>query len=395
MYLRQNIVETMQSWLGITGNSTGHKNIIAIYNSYSPLPRGVKMTTAYAWCAATVSAAFIKNGYTALIPIECSCGKMITLAKGMGIWQESDAFAPAPGDIIFYDWSDKTGSVSDNTTGHDHVGIVETCDGKNITVIEGNYNNKVQRRNIKVNGNYIRGFITPKYDSVVVEKDNSDVLVQDDNFVWNALYNTIRNEYGVAGIMGNLKAESCVRSNNLQDSCASRLGISDETYTKQINNGTRDFIDNCGYGICQWTSASRKKNLKKYLDSKGLPIESLKGQLEFMIKELKETYPKTYETLVKAVTVEEASTRFMYYYEAPKNRGSKTVKDARKKNSEAYYEKFAKNKVFEEYHIAAKGESLSKIASKFGISLAEIKALNPWCKAPLYIVPLGKEVRVK
>lgn len=47
------------------------------------------------------------------------------------------------------------------------------------------------------------------------------------------------------------------------------------------------------------------------------------------------------------------------------------------------------------YHKAKAGEGLYKIAKIYGISKDEIKRLNPWCKAPMYIVPLGKQVRIK
>lgn len=45
----------------------------------------------------------------------------------------------------------------------DHVGIVVSCDGKTIKVIEANRSNSVGYREIAVNGRYIRGFITPHY----------------------------------------------------------------------------------------------------------------------------------------------------------------------------------------------------------------------------------------
>lgn len=47
------------------------------------------------------------------------------------------------------------------------------------------------------------------------------------------------------------------------------------------------------------------------------------------------------------------------------------------------------------YHKARAGEGLYKIARLYNISKAEIKHLNPWCKGPMYLVPLGKQVRVK
>ena len=45
------------------------------------------------------------------------------------------------------------------------MGIVESCDGKTITVIEGNKNDAVGERQIAINGKYIRGFGLPNYAS--------------------------------------------------------------------------------------------------------------------------------------------------------------------------------------------------------------------------------------
>ena len=86
---------------------------------------------------------------------------MIELMKKLGSFVENDAYVPLPGDILFYDWQD-TGK-GDSVGAPDHVGIVEKISGGVITVIEGNYSDMVKRRNIAVNGRYIRGFGVPKY----------------------------------------------------------------------------------------------------------------------------------------------------------------------------------------------------------------------------------------
>lgn len=161
-YDRNKIVEVMNLWVGATSGSNMHKTILDIYNSYKPLPRGYKMKVSDAWCAATVSAAAIACGYTAIIPPECSCGKMIELLKAKNEWVEDDSYSPAPGDIIFYYWEDS--GIGDCQVHASHVGIVEACDGKYITAIEGNYNDAVRKRKIAVNGKFIRGFGVPKYD---------------------------------------------------------------------------------------------------------------------------------------------------------------------------------------------------------------------------------------
>lgn len=88
---------------------------------------------------------------------------MIEGAKAKGIWVENDGYVPQGGDIILYDWQDS--GAGDNTGNPDHVGVVEYTSGGVIHVIEGNKGRKVARRELSVNGRYIRGFIVPKYSS--------------------------------------------------------------------------------------------------------------------------------------------------------------------------------------------------------------------------------------
>ena len=77
----------------------------------------------------------------------------------------------------------------------------------------------------------------------------------DEKAIWDALMDKIGNAYGVAGVMGNLYAESALRSNNLQQSYEKKLGYTDETYTAAVDNGTyTNFVkDSAGYGLAQWT----------------------------------------------------------------------------------------------------------------------------------------------
>ena len=160
-YSRDTIIEKARSYLGVTEGSARHKEIINRYNAKKPLPRGYAVKYTDAWCAAYVSAIAIMCGYTDIIPTECGCPQMITLARKMGIWQESDAYRPQKGDIILYDWQD-SGS-GDNTGIPDHIGFVESVSGNQMTIIEGNYNSRVKERTVTINGKNIRGFITPKY----------------------------------------------------------------------------------------------------------------------------------------------------------------------------------------------------------------------------------------
>lgn len=160
---RQKVVGIMQGWVGLKESDGSHKKIIDIYNAHKPLARGYTVKYTDAWCATTVSAAAIEAGFTDIIPTECGCNQMITLFKNLGEWQENDAYVPSPGDVIFYDWQDS--GTGNNTGSADHVGIVEKVVSSTITVIEGNKSDSVSRRNIVVNGKYIRGYGLPKYSS--------------------------------------------------------------------------------------------------------------------------------------------------------------------------------------------------------------------------------------
>lgn len=163
MATREEIVSQTKKWLGLNEYDGSHMEIINIYNSHKPLARGYSVKKNDAWCATFVSAVSIKCNATDIMPIECSCQRMIELYKKAGRWIENDAYTPQKGDIIFYDWDD-TG-IGDNKGHSDHVGIVVEVNGTSLKIIEGNMDNAVKYRNIKINGKYIRGYGIPNYKS--------------------------------------------------------------------------------------------------------------------------------------------------------------------------------------------------------------------------------------
>ena len=159
--LRALVVETAKEYLGCKESDGSHKKIIDLYNSQKPLPVGYKVTYDDAWCAAFVSAVAVKLGLTDIILPECSCSRMIALYQKAGRWTENDAYVPNPGDLLMYDWQDN--GIGDNTGAPDHVGIVCGVDGNVVSVIEGNKNDSVAIRTVKVNGRFIRGYCLPNY----------------------------------------------------------------------------------------------------------------------------------------------------------------------------------------------------------------------------------------
>lgn len=136
---RANIVAIAESFFGCKESDGSHKKIIDIYNADKPLARGYPMKYTDAWCACFVSVVSIRGGALAVMPKEVGCGKMIELYQKLGRWQENDAYVPAPGDVVFYDWNDGPNyAATDNTAAPDHVGIVVSVTGSTIKVIEGN-----------------------------------------------------------------------------------------------------------------------------------------------------------------------------------------------------------------------------------------------------------------
>lgn len=169
MKLAREVVKQARAWVGRKESDGSHKEIIDVYNSHTPLARGYAVKYTDAWCSTFVSAVAIKLGYTDIIPTECGCEKHIQLFKDIGEWVEDENRVPNPGDIIFYDWEDN--GAGDNKGNADHIGIVEKVSGSTITVIEGNLNDAVGRRNIVVNGKYIRGYAVPKYDIEEIKEE--------------------------------------------------------------------------------------------------------------------------------------------------------------------------------------------------------------------------------
>ena len=160
----EKLVDQARAWLGCKEADLSNKEIIDIYNHHEPVARGCKLGYRDPWCAAFVSACAIKTGMTDIIPTECGCGSMVKLLQKIDSWDESDDRIPNVGDIIFFDWDDS--GYGDNKALPGHVGIVEHVSGSTITVIDGNNkDDAVDRRTIKINGRFIRGYGVPKYDN--------------------------------------------------------------------------------------------------------------------------------------------------------------------------------------------------------------------------------------
>lgn len=147
--------------------------------------------------------------------------------------------------------------------------------------------------------------------------------------IWDAMLKFIGNPYGVAGLMGNLKAESRLEPCCLEVSYRTKWGITSKEYAKEVDAGTRDFEDGAGFGLAQWTYAEHKAGLLSYAKYKGTSVEDLTTQIEYLQADLNQ-FSSVLNVLRTAGSVREASDDVLLRYEKPANTGDK-VKAAREK----------------------------------------------------------------
>ena len=162
-----------------------------------------------------------------------------------------------------------------------------------------------------------------------------------DKTIWNYLKGKGMNDYAVAGIMGNLYAESGFKPTNLQNAYEKKLGYTDDSYTAAVDNGSYgNFVkDSAGYGLAQWTYWSRKQALLEYTRSVGKSIGDLSMQLDFMWKEM-QGYKSMMTTLNSATSVLEASNAVLLQYERPADQ-SESAQNRRAGYGQTYYDKYA------------------------------------------------------
>lgn len=160
------------------------------------------------------------------------------------------------------------------------------------------------------------------------------------------------NEYAIAGLLGNIYAESSVRPNNLQNSFSTRLGMTDEQYTAAVDGGSyvNFATDRAGYGLCQWTSNGRKQNLLNFCKERGSSIGDLAMQLDFLWVELTGSYKKSVlNVLQRVTTVDEAARVVVCKYEIPASQLKSVpeeerikAQDVRVGYAEEFYKLYAK-----------------------------------------------------
>ena len=124
-------------------------------------------------------------------------------------------------------------------------------------------------------------------------------------------------DVSIAGIMGNMEAESNCESCRVQGDFSVDRTTS-KAYAEMVNNGSYNWSrDARGWGLCQWTYWTRKDNLLNSCRSQGKGVEDETAQLTFMLAEMQTEYVAMWNRLHTCTTIADAAGLVCREYERP------------------------------------------------------------------------------
>lgn len=161
-------------------------------------------------------------------------------------------------------------------------------------------------------------------------------------YIWNYFKSKLNNEYGVAGLMGNLQAESGLHCDRVQGDIP--YSSYSQEYTAKVDSGEiseYDFVHNGpngkGYGLAQWTFWSRKQALyNMYKSGNYSSIGCVELACNYLWWELQNSYPTVLNTLKNATSIREASDIVLHDFENPADQ-SESVEELREGLAKAFY----------------------------------------------------------
>jgi hypothetical protein len=205
-------------------------------------------------------------------------------------------------------------------------------------------------------------------------------------YIWNYFVGKINNEYGVAGLMGNLQAESGLHCDRVQgDIPYSSYSVE---YTSKVDNGSiseNDFVHNGpnggGYGLAQWTYYTRKQRLyDTYKSGNYSSIGSVELACDYLWWELQNSYPSVLAVLKTATDIRTPSDVVLHDFENPADQ-SESVEIARANLGTAIYNDLSGSPIIPPQPPSYK---LKKNKFKFVIFSSAIKRRNRNGKTGIY-----------
>ena len=108
------------------------------------------------WCACFASYIAAECGciQSGICPKAAIVGDWVSFYKKQHRWARGD-YIPHSGDFIIFDW--------EGDGEPDHIGIVESCDGKTVYTIEGNSHDVCKRKTYTRGSSLIYGYGCPNY----------------------------------------------------------------------------------------------------------------------------------------------------------------------------------------------------------------------------------------
>lgn len=138
--------------------------------------------------------------------------------------------------------------------------------------------------------------------TVIITGDNAKSIA-------SSLRSAGYSDTSVAAILGNLQAESGLEPRKFE---GGKLASEDFV---AYQGGQKTFSG--GFGIAQWTSEGRVKNLQDYADSHNLRVTSLEAQIGYLLQELGNAGYKSTPGILNGLSLEDATFQVGRYYEGP------------------------------------------------------------------------------
>jgi len=216
------------------------------------------------------------------------------------------------------------------------------------------------------------------------------------DIIYHELRNFTGSDIGASALVGNLCAESGLTPYNLQNSYARKLKMTDEEYTKAVDDGTYTAFatDKAGYGFAQWTSRARKQNLYGLVKLERETIGDPCIQLLYLLLELN-NYSIVLDILKNSKSLKNASDAVVTMYLKPRNQ-TETNKQKRFEICKEVYDhytnphdefKYAKWGVFGLDELIWESDKLPWAVLKRGSKGAKVKELQE------KLISLGYELR--
>ena len=197
--------------------------------------------------------------------------------------------------------------------------------------------------------------------------------------VWRRLTGDGLTKAGAAGMMGNLKAESGVKSVIYETAYKKKVGLSDQEYVNRVNSGAYSeytFVhDQVGFGLAQWTYYTRKQAL--YNKCRGR-IGDLNCQIDYLLYELRNSFSGIYSKLKSSNNIRDCAVTVLKKFENPRDQGQ-SVQDYRTRLATDYYNGLSGGSSggsSGRTYTVQSGDNLTRIAKKFGTTVSAIAQLN-------------------